>query len=66
MGTKTTNPALRAAATGLGNVSCWAASDNQETTAHHIELQEKFISRRAQVRPDHARLIAALAFGGAA
>ena len=60
MASKEVNPALRAAATGLGYVT--AEVDNREDIAPAPILQQQFVIRRARLRPDVARVVAALAF----
>jgi hypothetical protein len=64
MPSKIMNPAALATRTGLGNVSCWAASDNRVDVTPARKIQEQWITRRFGVRPDRARLLAELAFHG--
>ena len=66
MTSKTVNPAPLAKATGLGFVSCSAASDIHEIAKHLASVQTNFVARRTRLSPDLARVVAAHVFGSAA
>ncbi len=63
MVSKKMKPAPLATGTGLGNVSCWAVSDNRGNTPPTPELQERFLVSRFRLGADRARVVAALHFG---
>lgn len=66
MASKTSNPALRAAATGLGNVAHRQAINVRDIQPSLAEVQTIFVARRTRLRPVFARVVAELAFGRAA
>ena len=66
MAFQTKNPVPLAKATGLRNVSCWAASDLRVNSASLHEIQERFVIRRTRLSPSLAHVVVELAFGRAA
>lgn len=68
MVSKAKNPAsaVQGASTGFQGVSCSAASDHLEIANRLASVQADYVGRRTRLRPDLARVVAALAFGGAA
>ncbi len=61
MASKRVKLAACGAQTSFGTVQCLVACSS-ENTISAIELQQRFLAQRFSVRPDHARLIAELAF----
>lgn len=66
MASKMENPALLAAATGLGNVHHGQAIDTPKLAPTLAEVQIIYVAKRLRLAPDIARLVAEHAFGRAA
>ena len=65
MTSKASNPALLAAAAGLGDVYHSQAIDYRDIPETLREIQYEHVRRRTRLRPTLARVIVDLAFGGA-